>query len=319
MAADPADQPVDEPAGPIPGALNLVLAAAAPAMALGLLVFASRTPSWGWRIAAAIAFSYVNNTIFSLLHDAVHGNFHPNRTVNETAGRLMAAFFPTGLGFQRICHLGHHRRNRTDAEVFDYILPGENRLLKTVQWYGILTGLYWLLPPFGCLLYLLWPGFFHLPERLRDTRFFRQTSAAAMVSGFENAPRRTIRLEILFSLAFQLAIIRLLGLTPAGWLTCYAAFGFNWSALQYADHAFSERDVHDGAWNLRVNRLVQYLFLNYHHHKAHHRNPRIPWIHLPKHVDFSEERPAFLSVWLRMWRGPRIWPEESGPRGGTRP
>jgi fatty acid desaturase len=247
----------------------------------------------------------------------VHGNFHPNRTINESAGRLMAAFFPTGLGFQRICHLGHHRRNRSDAEVFDYILPGENRLLKTVQWYGILTGLYWLLPPFGCLLYLIWPGFFHLPERLRETRAFRQTSAAAMLSGFENAPRGTLRLEILFSLAFQIAIIRLLGLTPAGWLTCYAAFGFNWSALQYADHAFSERDVHDGAWNLRVNRLVQYLFLNYHHHKAHHRDPRIPWIHLPKHVDFSEERPAFLSIWLRMWRGPRVWPGERGQPGGT--
>jgi fatty acid desaturase len=319
VADDLVETPVDEPAGPIPGALNLALAVAAPAVALGLLAFASRTPSWGWRIAAAIAFSYVNNTIFSLLHDAVHGNFHPNRTINEAAGRLLAAFFPTGLGFQRICHLGHHRRNRSDAEVFDYILPGENRLLKTVQWYGILTGLYWLLPPLGCLLYLIWPGFFHPPERLRGTRAFRQTSAAAMLSGFEGAPRGTIRLEILLTLAFQIAAIRLLGLTPAGWLTCYAVFGFNWSSLQYADHAFSERDVHDGAWNLRVNRLVQYLFLNYHHHKAHHRNPRIPWIHLPKHVDFSEERPAFLSVWLRMWRGPRVWPGESGPRGKTRP
>jgi fatty acid desaturase len=305
------------PAEPIPGTLNLALALAAPAAALGLLAFASRTPSWGWRIAAAVAFSYVNNTIFSLLHEAVHGHFHPRRAVNEAAGRLLAAFFPTGLGFQRVCHLGHHRRNRTDEEVFDYILPGENRLLKTLQWYGILTGLYWLLPPFGCLLYLLWPGFFHLPERLRGMRSFRQTSTAAMLSGFADAPRGTIRLEILFTLAFQAASIALLDLTAAGWLTCYAAFGFNWSSLQYADHAFTERDVHDGAWNLRVNRLVQALFLNYHHHKAHHRDPRIPWIHLPKHVDFSEERPAFLGIWLRMWRGPRPWTGEAGTNGGA--
>jgi fatty acid desaturase len=304
-------------AEPIPGALNLALAAAASTAALGLLVFASRTPSWGWRIAAAVAFSYVNNTIFSLLHEAVHGHLHQNPRVNEMAGRLMAAFFPTGLGFQRICHLGHHRRNRTDAEVFDYILPGESRLLKTVQWYGILTGLYWLLPPLGCLLYLIWPGFFNLPERLKGTRYFRQTSTAAMLSGFEGVPEGTIRLEILFSFAFQAAVIWLLGLTPAGWLTCYAAFGFNWSSLQYADHAFSERDVHDGAWNLRVSRPVQYLFLNYHHHKAHHRDPRIPWVHLPKHVDFAEKRPAFLSIWLRMWRGPRVWPEGREASGGT--
>ncbi|MFL6291507.1 MAG: fatty acid desaturase family protein [Thermoanaerobaculia bacterium] len=295
---------------PIPGALNLALAAAASASALGLLAFASHTSSWGWRIAAAVAFSYVNNTIFSLLHEAVHGHLHPHPRVNEAAGRFLAAFFPTGLGFQRVCHLGHHRRNRTDAEVFDYILPGESRLLKTVQWYGILTGLYWLLPPLGCLLYLVWPGFFHLPERLRNTRWSRQTSTAAMLSGFEGAPERTIRLEILFSFAFQAACIWLLDLSAAGWLACYAAFGFNWSSLQYADHAFSERDVHDGAWNLRVNRLVQFLFLNYHHHKAHHRDPQIPWVHLPKHVDFTERRPSFLSIWLRMWLGPRTWPGE---------
>jgi fatty acid desaturase len=304
---------------PIPGALNLVLAVAAGGAALGLLAFASHTPSWGWRIAAAVAFSDVNNTLFSLLHEAVHGHFHPHPAVNESAGRLLAAFFPTGLGFQRICHLGHHRRNRSDEEVFDYILPGENRWLKTCQWYGILTGLYWLLPPFGCLLYLLWPGFFHLPERLRRTRYFRQTSTAAMLSGFEGAPSGTIRLEILGSFAFQAAAIWALDLSLAGWLSCYAAFGFNWSSLQYADHAFTVRDKHDGAWNLRVNKLVQYLFLNYHHHQVHHRDPRIPWLHLPKHVDWSAERPSFLGIWLRMWRGPRRWPEKSQPGGGTPP
>jgi len=301
---------MSEQTEPIPGALNLALATAASVSALGLLAFASHTSSWGWRIAAAVAFSYVNNTIFSLLHEAVHGHLHPHPRVNEAAGRFLAAFFPTGLGFQRVCHLGHHRRNRTDAEVFDYILPGESRLLKTVQWYGILTGLYWLLPPLGCLLYLVWPGFFHLPERLRNTRWSRQTSTAAMLSGFEGAPERTIRLEILFSFAFQAACIWLLDLSAAGWLACYAAFGFNWSSLQYADHAFTERDVHDGAWNLRVNRLVQYLFLNYHHHKAHHQDPQIPWVHLPKHVDFTERRPSFLSIWLRMWLGPRTWTGE---------
>src|SRR4029079_18520755 len=102
---------------PVPGTLNLVLAGAATAAALGLLAFASHTGSWGWRLAAAAAFSYVNNTIFSLLHEAVHGHFHANPRINENAGRLLAAFFPTGLGFQRVCHLGPHRRNRTDAEV----------------------------------------------------------------------------------------------------------------------------------------------------------------------------------------------------------
>ena len=71
--------------------------------------------------------------------------------------------------------------------------------------------------------------------------------------------------------------------------------------------------MHDGAWNLRVNRVVQYLFLNYHHHRAHHQHPNVPWLHLPKYVDFSQERPSFLRVYLRMRRGPRPWPGEEAP------
>ena len=298
---------------PIPSALNITLAVVAPAAAAALLAAASSTNSWVWRIGAALAFSYVNNTIFALLHEAVHGHLHPNRRVNEAVGRAMAAFFPTSLAFQRVCHFGHHRRNRSDAEVFDYILPGESRLTKTLQWYGLLSGVYWLLLPLGCLCYLFWPGFFRRPHRLHASRLFRETSAEAMLSGFEDAPERTIRLEILLSFAVQAALIWILNLTAAGWVTCYAAFAVNWSSLQYADHAFSKRDVLDGAWNLRVNRVVQYLFLNYHHHKAHHQNTQVPWLHLPKYVDFAETRPSFLSIWLRMWRGPRRWSGEELP------
>lgn len=294
---------------PVPGTLNIALTAVSVSAAAGLLWFASRTESWGWRLAAAVAFSFVNNTIFSLLHESVHGIFHPRRGVNEGFGRFLAAFFPTGLTFQRICHLGHHRRNRTDAELFDYVLPGESRLLKAAQWYGILTGIYWLLPPLSCLAYLLFPWFFR-PDAFKGWRAARQTSAEAMLSGFEGAPERKIRLEILFSFAVQALMIWALDLTLTGWLTCYAAFALNWSGLQYADHAWSERDVHDGAWNLKVNRIVQYLFLNYHHHRAHHQHPHVPWLHLPRYVDFSAERPSFFRIYLRMWRGPRPWPEE---------
>jgi hypothetical protein len=125
--------------------------------------------------------------------------------------------------------------------------------------------------------------------------------------------RGRIRLEILFSILMQATIVRALDLSLAGWLACYAAFALNWSSLQYADHAWSVRDVHDGAWNLRVNGIVRYLFLNYHPHRAHHQHPSVPWLHLPKYVDVSEERPSFLRTYLRMWRGPRPWPGEEAP------
>ena len=150
-------------------------------------------------------------------------------------------------------------------------------------------------------------------ERSEEMEVAHQTSAEGMLSGYRNAPFAKIRLEILFSLLVQVGLVYFLDLSLLGWLGCYAAFGFNWSSLQYTDHAFSERDVYEGAWNLRVNRLVQYIFLNYHHHRIHHLYPTVPWLYLERYIDKSEERPTFLSIYLKMWAGPRPLPQEQEP------
>jgi fatty acid desaturase len=63
--------------------------------------------------------------------------------------------------------------------------------------------------------------------------------------------------------------------------------------------------ISEGAWNLKVNPLVRALFLNYHHHLAHHQAPQTPWIHLPKLVRRDSPQPQFWRIYLRMWLGPR--------------
>lgn len=285
-----------------PGRLNLVLALVAYASAAALLVSASRG-GWAVMLAAAVAFSFVGNTIFSLLHESVHGLFHRRRAVNEAFGCLSAAFFPTGFSFQRVCHLGHHRRNRTRAELFDYYLPGESRWLKAYRLYSLLTGFYWLAIPAGCLAYLLFKD--ALTSAVVRARVVRPMGFEPMLRDLAEVRGERLRLEIAFSLGVQLLLFFGLGLTLAGWSLCYAAFALNWCALQYTDHAWTVRDIRNGASNLRVNRLVQYLFLNYHHHLAHHQHPHVPWIHLPALVDWSAPRPGFLATYLSLWRGPR--------------
>ncbi len=295
----------------VPTRLNLILALCATGLALSMLWLASNTDSTIWFVGAVVVFAFINNTVFSLLHEAVHGIFHKDLLVNEWVGRILAAFFPTGFTLQRIAHLGHHRRNRTDAEMFDYYQPGDNLLLKYFQWYGILTGLYWLLPPLASLVFLLTPTW--LIKRIialsqkSDLAF--QFSAEGMLSGYNNAPYARIKAEILLSIAIQIALFYFLHLNLFGWLACYAAFGFAWSSLQYTDHAFSKRDVYDGAWNLRVNKVIQYIFLNYHHHRVHHQNPTVPWLYLERYIDAGEYRPSFLEIYLKMWGGPRPVPE----------
>ncbi|MEZ5721980.1 MAG: fatty acid desaturase [Paracoccaceae bacterium] len=115
--------------------------------------------------------SFTNNTVFSLQHEAVHGHFHPNVRVNDAAGVLFAGFFPTIFAVQRISHLGHHRRNRTDEELYDYVLPGQSWWLKTYWIYCLLFGFYWMIIPVAMLLYMVAPwafrskAFLHGPAR----------------------------------------------------------------------------------------------------------------------------------------------------------
>lgn len=293
-----------------PERLNMALALGAYAAAAGLLVLASRGP-WTVTLAAALAFSFVGNTIFSLLHESVHGLFHRSRRVNDAFGCLSAAFFPTGFTFQRVCHLGHHRRNRTRAELFDYYLPGESRWLKAYRLYSLLTGFYWLSIPLGCLVSLLFHDALRSPA-IR-ARVVEPMGFGPMAADLADSPRGRVRREIGFSLGVQLLLFFGLELTLAGWSACYAAFALNWCALQYTDHAWTARDIKNGASNLRVNRVVQYLFLNYHHHLAHHQNPHVPWIDLPRLVDASAPRPGFLATYLSLWGGPRPSTEPEPP------
>lgn len=275
---------------------------------VGLLWLAAHAQHTLVVIAAAIGFAFLANTLFSLLHEAVHDKFDRDHSRNRIAGHLAAAFFPTSFTLQTALHLTHHRNNRSSVERFDYIGPDENVPLKTVQWFTILTGLYWLSIPLFWLLYCfvgsLVPWRRLMPS---DGRFARQTSAGAFLDSARALPIGRIRIELATSLALQAVLFWGVDLTPASWFTCYFAFGLMWSSLQYADHAFSVLDRHEGAWNLKVSRFTHALFLSYHDHLEHHRDVRVRWQDLPRAAG-NERKRGWLAMLYLMWRGPRLLP-----------
>lgn len=286
---------------PIPARLNMVLATATWIGAAGLLWLGSHSVVWWQWLIACVGFSLINNTIFSLLHEAVHGVFHPNRRINDFFGRVCAAFFPTGFLIQRVCHLGHHRRNRTDAELYDYCLPGTPMWLAGFRLFCLLSGFYWLSIPLASVLYAF---------GIVQTRVFREKIAAfygmrPMVEDVCDAPPRRVFSEIAFTASFQVGLFLLLDLNWLGWLACYWSFALVWCAVQYATHAWTPRNIRNGAWNLRVSWLTSALFLNYHYHLAHHQHPGAPWTRLPDLIDVTRRRPSWASVYWSLWRGPR--------------
>lgn len=293
----------------VPGRLNLMLFVASFSAIAGCLWVASHAP-WPLALLAALVFALINNTNYALMHEAVHRHFHPTLWVNETAGRILAGAFPTAFALQRVFHLTHHANNRSPAERFDYFAPEENRVIKVLQWYSILTGLYWLaLPAFAVVYFLMADliGWRHLLSRRGDW-FARQTSAREFLDALERVPVWQARADIAIAVGVQLAMILALDLSLFGWAICYAAFAFAWSSLQYTDHAFSPLDAEEGAWNLKVSPVMRKIFLNYHFHLAHHRDPSLPWTDLPGAVRAGDPNPGFWAIYVRMWRGPQPLP-----------
>ena len=295
----------------IPEKRNIAIFLAAMPATWGLLWVASHQ-SIGWALVAAWAFSLVNHTPFSLMHEAVHGVFSPDRKRNDLFGTLCAPAFPTSYTLQKIAHLGHHRRNRTDEELYDYYQENQSKLQRNFQLYsGNLFGFYWFTIPVSNMIYLLAPWVY-------TSRWFIEGPARQL--GFEpyirdialHSPMK-IWSECLLAFGYQVALFVLLDLSWQGWLLCYWAFALHWSALQYVDHAWSKRDVIDGAWDLKVLPVTRWLALNYHYHLAHHRNPRAPWTDLPGLVDRSEHRPTFWRIYFKLWRGTRPAPPMGAP------
>jgi fatty acid desaturase len=283
----------------MPERLNWCILAASLIGTGACLWLASHGP-WWTAVPAAVVFAFVNHTPFSLLHEAVHGVGAATPRRNHALGLIAGWMFPTSFSLQRTAHLGHHARNRTDLELYDYYLPNESRLRRNIWMYaGNLLGFYWPCIPLSNALYLL-------ATPLYRSRWFTDRVAPALGFGpyvhdlVQLSPGK-VWLEIASAFTYQGVLFWALDLTWQGWLLSYWMFALHWSALQYADHAWSARDVTDGAWDLGVAAPVRWLALNYHYHHAHHRHPCAPWTELPS-LAIRHGQPTFWQVYRSMWR-----------------
>jgi fatty acid desaturase len=285
---------------PIPDGLNLALVIGVFSASVGLLWLANWLDRWHLVLAGGLVYSYLLLTNYALLHEATHHNLHSSPRWNYWLGVLTGLLFPVPFSMVHTTHQGHHLRNRTDYEMFDLYYPSDNRLVKYAQWYSILCGLFWPVVPLGGLLAAVWPGF------LRLGPFRRARSSSYVLGDIHASDLWRIRLEMVLVIGFFTAVIGLLRVPVFTLLVFYACFAVNWSTRQYVGHAYSRRDVVEGAWNLRHNRWMSWILLHGEWDLNHHRRPDVSWYYLPRLSPPDEPRRSYLGQYWRLWLGPRL-------------
>lgn len=287
---------------PIPSRLNLAIAAGQILAMLAILISAAAVGSW-WGVALlALAYGLIMNSAYAMLHEAEHNLFHPNPRVNAVGGVLLALFFPAPFHLLRQGHLGHHMRNRSDDEAFDLYFEGESPFWKRMQLYGILTGMFWVVILLSNLIAVIHPRAL-TPKSAKFVAVSRPSEALFETLNSKYLP--AIWIEGLLVFALHGSIMLLMRIPPERYFAVLFGFGFIWSAMQYAHHYGTNRDVRTGARNLATFRWLDLLWLNHNWHLNHHMDPTVPWIHLPKTAAQESPRGGLIRAYLAMWRGPQ--------------
>lgn len=300
---------------PIPDRLNLLLAALQMLAALAILSVASHAKSLYVIAGLAICFAFAMQMGFCLAHEAVHNKLHSNRRLNLVVGILLFSLFPGSVHFFEVAHLLHHRRNRSVDELEDYVLPGENPWFKRIMYFLLISGLFWLLLPLSSIVVSLIPRRkIKLPDPESGAGSFRKFAQ------FLNEVRPgKVRRDLLVTTLVWVIAFPVLHLHFAPIAICYAAFGFSWASQQYIYHVRTPLHAVLGAYDLKLWKPLELLYLHFNYHLTHHLAEWVPWNYLPS-IAARQPTRGYRQTYFELWRPPerieQSWPpqyQKSGP------
>ncbi|QTD45780.1 fatty acid desaturase family protein [Ottowia testudinis] len=286
------------------GRQNLAILLAQTAACLGLIQALHLPMAWPWKALVLMVFCIVMQGTFSMMHEACHGNGHPHRRLNALVGVWAATLFGSAYTLIRVNHEGHHVRNRTPAELAEYILPGESRLTKTALYYFAVLGGIWL-GSFAATLLLPF-----VPFRFAKALAVRWQSMDGYNRSFAEFSARdwwALRLESILFVAFWIGVVWLFDWRWPVLALAYAAFAFSYSSLQWIYHLRTPLDRVEGAYDLRAPWFIRWPFLNFNYNLSHHRYPRAPWQELHARAIAHETQPLWRR-WIGVLRPPEPFP-----------
>jgi fatty acid desaturase len=275
---------------------NLLLLFAMPAWLL------RASPWWGLLL---IPLALSSNTMWSLIHEAIHGHLFAERRWNDRLGRLLCVLYGAPFRALRIAHLLHHRYSRTPrdrTEVYDPVRT--SRLTASAGFYiQLLGGMYFLevLSSLACLL----PRF--VIDRLLPRLDHAETTGGLVVRALREP--RALR-EMRFD---TFAILAVFGF--GAWL--YGSSAWMLAAVILARAALvslADNSYHYAtplgeprlAMNAGAPWWIGAVLLHFNLHGVHHRHPHLPWFALRARFERDGVSPDIdlATCFLRQLRGP---------------
>lgn len=259
-----------------------------------------------WKVAVLILFCLVMQGVFSMMHECFHHNGHRSVRTNWAFGVWASTMFGSSYTLIRVNHEGHHQRNRTPAELAEYILPGERPVRKVGLYYFAVLGGIWLASFIATLVLPL------VPFRRVKGLAIRWTSMDGYNRAFAQFTARDwtlLRSEAALALFVWITCSWVFGWQWQTLLLMYACFAFSYSSLQWIYHLRTPLDRVEGAFDLRLPAPIRWLFLNFNYNLQHHRRPDAPWQALHARVDQRETQPLWWR-WFGAFRPPEPYPTD---------
>jgi fatty acid desaturase len=287
------------------------------------LLLLPMNPTWAWLL---VPVALAGNGYWALLHEAIHGQLHPDQTVNRRLGRTLACLFGSSFRLLRFGHLMHHRFNRHRLDRLDVYDAARTRpWLARLRFFAEAFGGLYVIEVLVPLLYWLPPSvvqrLLHWTYAGNDEPIPELRRLALQALG---APRsiQEMRMDAAAVLGITAFAFWCWGSQWPLILAFAAGRGALVSLLDNVYHFRTPIDRPDFAYNLSLPRPLQRLFLNMNLHRVHHHNMQLPWWRLPQQfVDAGESYDGKLvSGALAQLKGPApVWRRSDAARQASHP
>lgn len=264
---------------PIPAKLNWILFCAITMlivlhMAVMPMVFAN---PWLMTLVAFVLIP-LNTPLWSLIHEAIHRNFNPDKDVNERIGRLMSIVFGASFHILRFGHLMHHQYNREWESEF-YQEEKKNKFLVYANHYFKMLGGLYIIEIIMTFMVALTPAI--RARKIAEKLFPDERHQQAVFNMIlKDKHVRQVRIDCVLIVLFYSACFMVYGTYWPVLALILAGRGVIISLMDNAYHYGTPLDNSVIAKELKVPSLLGKFILNFNHHFTHHENVGLPWLYL---------------------------------------